>query len=248
MFVSSLAHERRFRQLDHRAARVGAVSRDRVHERALQGVVPELQRRHVDRDPRLVDALAFPRLRSCSHACADDPVADRHDEPGFLGDRDELVRRDEVPSGRRQRSSASKPAIEPSSRARPAGSAARARRGAIASPSASSISRRRRWRSRSSSSYSSTRLPPRRFAAYIASSALRISASTSVEWSSLIATPTLMVMCDARVPFSCSGAPTAATIRSATANGFLGGRCLRTARRTRRRRSDRACPRGAGPS
>ena len=124
--VGDRRHRRLLGDLHHHPVGVQAERVDRGHHLAHRRRLPE-RRRQVDRDEQVVAAVA--PLAALAAGLVDDPVGDRADQPGALGDRQELGRGEQsalgiVPAD--QRLGADDAAV---AQARPgAGSAARARR------------------------------------------------------------------------------------------------------------------------
>ena len=183
-----------------------------------QVVVRELARRDVDADDErlVVAALGLPALREPARL-VEHPGPDRDDQPGLLGERDEVGRGRRgrapgapsapAPRGRRWRRSRPTPRAG-SRRGTPRARSRRAGRARCAGGSSA------RWRVTSSNSM--RRPPPASLARYIAASASRISSSTS--WSGSAESAMPMLAADIVSPCArWNGRPKMRSTRSATA-------------------------------
>ena len=111
--AADVVHHHAFGDLELQQLRRHAARGQRVVDVPQQILVRELPRREVDRHRQRRQPLPPPghvlRAGGLQH-----PASDRNDQPGFLGERNELRRRQARPeSGMVQRSSASTPVIWP---------------------------------------------------------------------------------------------------------------------------------------
>ena len=90
--------QHRFGQFDLDAARRQPVNAQQLHQAFDETRIGELARHHVDGHARLRPGAVMPMGRGL-HGRLQHPVADVHDEAGFLGDRQELTGRGETAIG-----------------------------------------------------------------------------------------------------------------------------------------------------
>jgi len=90
-------HRRRLGDLDDHARRIHAVLIEPLHDAFDQVRLPELSGREVEARAH-GDPAALPDAQLLGEL-ADDPVADRRDQPELLGERDELARLDQSAVG-----------------------------------------------------------------------------------------------------------------------------------------------------
>ena len=90
-------HRRRLGDLDDHARRIHAVLVEPLHDAFDQVRLPELSGREVEARAH-GDPAALPVAQLLGEL-ADDPVADRRDQPELLGERDELARLDQSAVG-----------------------------------------------------------------------------------------------------------------------------------------------------